>query len=108
MRRPMSYREAMCDLSDLAKDGPAYVRVKALVTIVRETSPNNARHGDVMRELGLADELSRGREGGAGCPNCGEGDEAHDQAQESLRVLRAQAEAKKQEEEGGADEEEPH
>ena len=57
MRRPMSYREAMCDLSDLAKDGPAYVRVKALVTIVRETSPNNARHGDVMRELGLADEL---------------------------------------------------
>ena len=45
MRRPMGYREAMCDLSDIAKDSPPYVRVKALVTIVRETSPNNPRHG---------------------------------------------------------------
>ena len=84
MRRPMSYREAMCDLSDLAKDGPAYVRVKALVTIVRETSPNNARHGDVMRELGLADELPEAAASGAGCMKCGHGNEARE-AIEALR-----------------------
>jgi len=105
----MSYREAMCDLSDLAKDGPAYVRVQALVTIVRETSPNNARHGDVMRELGLADELPGASS--SGCANCGDGTKA----QESLRILREEARAEREAaragreaEEGEADEEDPH
>lgn len=102
MRRPMSYREAMCDLSELAKEGPAYVRVQALVTIVRETSPNNARHGDVMRELGLADELPSASS--SGCDNCGHGNTA----QESLRILREEARANREAEEGEADAEDPH
>ncbi len=100
----MGYREAMCDLSDIAKEGPAYVRVKALVTIVRETSPNNARHADVMRELGLADEMAGPSESGSGCPTCG-GETA---AEESLRLLREQSETRQEEEEGEDDGEDPH
>ncbi|MDE2986925.1 MAG: hypothetical protein OXT70_02590 [Chloroflexota bacterium] len=99
----MSYREAMCDLSEMAKDGPAYVRVKALVTIVRETSPNNARHGDVMRELGLADELPEASGGAQGCVKCGHGNEARE-AMIAFREGLKRAE----EEEGGEDAEDPH
>ena len=104
MRRPMSYREAMCDLSDLAKDGPAYVRVKALVTIVRETSPNNARHGDVMRELGLADELPEATDSIQGCAKCGHGNKAL----ESFDFYVEEGKRLAETEEGGADEEDPH
>ena len=104
MRRPMGYREAMCDLSDIAKDSPPYVRVKALVTIVRETSPNNPRHADVMRELGLADELAGGSEGGSGCPQCGHGN----RAQESMRMLREEVLARREAEEAAEEEEDPH
>ena len=104
MRRPMGYREAMCDLSDIAKDSPPYVRVKALVTIVHETSPNNPRHGDVMRELGLADELPGASAGDSGCPNCG-GETA---AEKSLRLFNAQSETRREEEEAAEEEEDPH
>ena len=100
----MGYREAMCDLSDIAKDSPPYVRVKALVTIVHETSPNNPRHADVMRELGLADELPGASAGGAGCPNCGHGN----RAQESMRKLREEVLARDAAEEAAEDEEDPH
>lgn len=100
----MSYREAMCDLSDIAKDGPAYVRVKALVTIVRETSPNNARHGDVMRELGLADELPGASERIRGCAKCGHGNKAL----ESLDFYVQEGEREEEEEDDGADSEDPH
>ena len=104
MRRPMSYREAMCDLSDIAKDAPAYVRVKALVTIVRETSPNNARHADVMRELGLEDELP-GASGRTKCRKCGDGNEAR----ESFEFYARQGQSSDgEEEEAGDDEEDPH
>ena len=82
------------------------MQVKALVTIVRETSPNNPRHADVMRELGLADELPGASEqngfGAAGCPKCGHGNEAR----EALIAIRDGVDH--DEEEGGEDEEEPH
>ncbi|MDE2893086.1 MAG: hypothetical protein OXN86_11340 [Chloroflexota bacterium] len=98
----MSYREAMCDLSDIAKEGPAYVRVKALVTIVRETSPNNARHGDVMRELGLADELPESSI--QGCAKCGHGNKAL----ESFDFYVEEGKRAEEEERAGEDEEDPH
>ena len=100
----MSYREAMSDLSDLAREGPAYVRVKALVTIVRETSPNNARHGDVMRELGLADEMYGPSDGTSGCPACG----GETPAQQSLRMMRERSRARREAEEAAEEEEDPH
>ena len=98
----MGYREAMCDLSEIAKEGPAYVRVKALVTIVRETSPNNARHGDVMRELGLADELPESSI--QGCAKCGHGNKAL----ESFDFYVEEGKRAEEEEEDGTDSEDPH
>ena len=98
----MGYREAMGRLSSLAEESPAYVQVKALVTIVRETSPNNPRHADVMRELGLADELPGASEQ-LDCPKCGHGNKAR----ESFAFYAEQGK-RAEEEEGGEDEEEPH
>ena len=103
MWNPMGYREAMGRLSRLAEDSPAYVQVKALVTIVHETSPNNPRHADVMRELGLADELPGASEQ-LDCPKCGHGNEAL----ESLDFYARNGKSNAEEEEGGEDEEEPH
>ena len=104
MQKPMGYREAMGDLSGIAKEGPAYVRVKALVTIVRETSPNNPRHADVMRELGLADELGGPSDSTSGCPACGR----ETAAEESRRLLYEQSQTRREEEEAAEDEEDPH
>ena len=80
------------------------MRVKALVAIVRETSPNNPRHADVMRELGLADELGGPIDSTSGCPACG----AETAAEKSRRLLYGQSETRREEEETAEDEEDPH
>ena len=50
--RFLDYRVAMHQLAEIAdSQEPAYVRVQALKTIVRETSPNNPNHREVMRQL---------------------------------------------------------
>lgn len=50
--RFLDYRVAMHQLAQIAdSDEPAYVRVQALKSIVREVSPNNPNHREVMRQL---------------------------------------------------------
>ena len=51
----MNYAATMTEVANLAQDRnePGYVRVRALVALVRELSPLNERHAEVKRELGI-------------------------------------------------------
>ncbi len=51
----MNYETAMTQTANLAmdKNEPGYVRVRALVALVRELSPLNERHLEVKRELNI-------------------------------------------------------
>ena len=51
----MNYAATMIEVANLAQDRnePGYVRVRALVALVRELSPLNERHTEVKRELGI-------------------------------------------------------
>lgn len=52
MAFPLTYRDAMQQLAELAHPSqPAYIRSQALTVIVRELSPNNPRHRNVLRAL---------------------------------------------------------
>ncbi len=56
----VSYQNTMSEVANLAmnKQEPGYVRIRALVALVRELSPLNDRHQDVERALGLSEESS--------------------------------------------------
>ena len=48
----LTYADAMNRLAELAQpDRPAYTRLQALTTLVRELSPANPRHDDIVRAL---------------------------------------------------------
>ena len=50
--RFLDYRVAMHHVAQIADSRePAYVRIQALKTIIREVSPNNPNHKEVMRQL---------------------------------------------------------
>ena len=55
MSFPVNYETAMTQTASLAmdKNEPGYVRVRALVALVRELSPLNERHLEVKRELNI-------------------------------------------------------
>ena len=55
MSFPMNYEAVMKETANLALDKaePGYVRVRALVALVRELSPLNERHLEVKRELNI-------------------------------------------------------
>ncbi|MDE2893037.1 MAG: hypothetical protein OXN86_11095 [Chloroflexota bacterium] len=59
MSFPVTYHDTMTEVANLAmnRQEPGYVRVRALVTLVRELSPLNERCAEVKRELGI-DETS--------------------------------------------------
>ena len=52
MSSPLTYRDAMHQLAELAQPSqPAHTRLQALTTLVRELSPGNPRHDVVVRAL---------------------------------------------------------
>ena len=55
MSFPVNYEAVMKETANLAMDKaePGYVRVRALVALVRELSPLNERHLEVKRELNI-------------------------------------------------------
>ena len=55
MSFPVNYETVMKETANLAMDKsePGYVRVRALVALVRELSPLNERHLEVKRELNI-------------------------------------------------------
>ena len=55
MSFPVNYESMMKETANLAMDKsePGYVRVRALVALVRELSPLNERHLEVKRELNI-------------------------------------------------------
>ena len=55
MSFPVNYEAVMKETANLAmnKQEPGYVRVRALVALVRELSPLNERHLEVKRELNI-------------------------------------------------------
>ena len=55
MSFPINYETVMTETANLAmaKEEPGYVRVRALVALVRELSPLNERHLEVKRELNI-------------------------------------------------------
>ena len=55
MSFPVNYESVMNQTANLAMDQsePGYVRVRALVALVRELSPLNERHLEVKRELNI-------------------------------------------------------
>ncbi|MYE06058.1 MAG: hypothetical protein F4Y04_02360 [Chloroflexi bacterium] len=55
MSFPVTYQNAMTEVANLAMSDkqPGYVRVRALLTLVRELSPLNQRCVEVKRELGI-------------------------------------------------------
>ena len=55
MSFPVNYESVMTQTANLAMDQsePGYVRVRALVALVRELSPLNERHIEVKRELNI-------------------------------------------------------
>ena len=55
MSFPVNYATVMTQTANLAmdKNEPGYVRVRALVALVRELSPLNERHTEVKRELNI-------------------------------------------------------
>ncbi|MDE2967603.1 MAG: hypothetical protein OXS30_09010 [Chloroflexota bacterium] len=57
MSFPVTYQNTMTEVATLAMDRqePGYVRVRALVALVRELSPLNQRCAEVKRELGIGE-----------------------------------------------------
>ena len=55
MSFPVNYETVMKETANLAMDKtePGYVRVRALVALVKELSPLNERHLEVKRELNI-------------------------------------------------------
>ena len=55
MSFPVTYQNAMTEVANLAMSDrqPGYVRVRALLTLVRELSPLNQLCAEVKRELGI-------------------------------------------------------